>query len=74
MWTRFLEEEGSSASFFVGQPLMEVPDHVSLSALALAVVAGGAVKTGKTTVLMSPEEGLEAMRPAGGTGSRLPGG
>jgi uncharacterized protein with GYD domain len=54
--------------------IMEAPDNVSASALALAVAAGGAAKTGKTTVLMSPEEGLEAMRKASGTGYRPPGG
>jgi uncharacterized protein with GYD domain len=53
--------------------IMEAPDNVSVSALALAVASSGAVKTGKTTVLMSPEEGLEAMRRAGGTGYRPPG-
>jgi uncharacterized protein with GYD domain len=53
--------------------IMEAPDNVSISALALAVAAGGAIKTGKTTVLLTPEEGLEAMRKAGGTGYRPPG-
>lgn len=53
--------------------IMEAPDNVSISALALAVAAGGALKDGKTTVLMSPEEGLEAMRRASGTGYRPPG-
>ena len=53
--------------------IIEAPDNVSFSALALAVAAGGALKDGKTTVLMSPEEGLEAMRRAGGTGYRPPG-
>ncbi len=50
--------------------IMEAPDNVSISALAIA--AGGALKAGKTTVLMTPEEGLEAMRRAGGTGYRPP--
>ena len=53
--------------------IMEAPDNVSISALALAVAAGGAIKDGKTTVLMSPEEGLEAMRRASETGYRPPG-
>ncbi len=52
--------------------IMEAPDNVSISALALAIAAGGALKAGKTTVLMTPEEGLEAMRRAGGTGYRPP--
>ena len=53
--------------------IMETPDNVSASALALAIAAGGALKDGKTTVLMSAEDGLEAMRKAGGTGYRPPG-
>jgi uncharacterized protein with GYD domain len=53
--------------------IMEAPDNVSISALSLAVAAGGAVKSGKTTVLMSVEDGIEAMRKAGGTGYRPPG-
>lgn len=53
--------------------IIEAPDHVSYSALALAVAGGGALKAGKTTVLMSPDEGLEAMRRASGTGYRPPG-
>ncbi len=53
--------------------IFEAPDNVAVSALALAIAAGGEVKDGKTTVLMSPEDGLEAMRRAGGTGYRPPG-
>ena len=52
---------------------MEAPDNVGVSALALAIASAGAIKEGKTTVLMSPEEGLEAMRRAGSTGYRPPG-
>lgn len=53
--------------------IIEAPDNVSYSAVALAVAGGGALKEGKTTVLMSIEEGLEAMRRASGTGYRPPG-
>jgi uncharacterized protein with GYD domain len=53
--------------------LMEAPDHVSAAALALAVASGGALKAQQTTVLMTPEEGVEAMRRASGTGYRPPG-
>jgi uncharacterized protein with GYD domain len=54
--------------------IMEAPDNVSVSALAIAVAGGGAMKAQKTTVLMSVEEGLEAMRRASRTGYRPPGG
>ena len=53
--------------------ISELPDNVSVAALILAAAGGGALKALKTTVLMSPEEGLEAMRRAGGTGYRPPG-
>src|SRR5713101_8634398 len=50
--------------------IVELPDNVSYSALALALAGGGAFKAQNTTVLMSIEEGLEAMRRASGTGYR----
>lgn len=53
--------------------LIEAPDNVSVAALAVAVASGGALKAQQTTVLMTPEEGLEAMRRASGTGYRPPG-
>ena len=52
--------------------IAEVPDNVSAAALALAINAGGAMKAFKTTPLMTVEEGMEAMRKAGGTGYRPP--
>ena len=42
--------------------IMEAPDNVSAAALSLALTAGGAVKAYETTPLMTPEEGIEAMR------------
>jgi uncharacterized protein with GYD domain len=53
--------------------IIEAPDNVSYSALALAVAGSGAAKSSKTTVLMSVEEGIEAMRKASGAGYRPPG-
>ena len=43
----------------------DVPNNESMSAIALALAAGGALKTGKTTVLMSGTEGVGAMKKAG---------
>jgi uncharacterized protein with GYD domain len=54
--------------------LMEAPDNVRAAAISLAVTAGGAVEHNKTTPLMTWEEGVEAMRAAGGSGYRPPGG
>ena len=53
--------------------IVEFPDNVSVSAIVLAVAGAGTFKAQKTTVLMSIEEGLEAMRRASGTGYRPPG-
>jgi uncharacterized protein with GYD domain len=53
--------------------IVEFPDNVSASAVTLAIAGGGAFKAQKTTVLLSIEEGLEAMRRASGTGYRPPG-
>lgn len=53
--------------------ILEAPDNVSMSTLALAAAAGGAMKASKTTVLMSIEEGIEAMGRAGGAGYHAPG-
>jgi uncharacterized protein with GYD domain len=44
--------------------IMEMPDHVGAAAFSMAVMAGGACKTVKTTPLISFEEGLEAMKRA----------
>jgi uncharacterized protein with GYD domain len=45
--------------------ICEMPDNSSAAAFALAVGAGGTVSSYKTTVLLTPEEAVEAMRKAG---------
>jgi len=44
--------------------ICQMPDSVSAAALSMAVSAGGAVKSAKTTPLMTFDEGLEALRRA----------
>src|ERR1700747_3729010 len=44
--------------------ICDVPDNQSMSAIALAVAAGGALKAGKTTVLMTGAEGVGGMKKA----------
>jgi uncharacterized protein with GYD domain len=44
--------------------ICDVPNNESMSAIALAVAAGGAVKASKTTVLMTGTEGMGAMKKA----------
>lgn len=52
--------------------ITEMPDNTSAAALAIAVSAGGGPRAAKTTPLMTPEEGTEAMRLAGGSGFKPP--
>ena len=52
--------------------VFEMPDNVSAAAISIAFSAGGAVKSVKTTPLMTVAEGIEAMKKAGGTGYRPP--
>jgi uncharacterized protein with GYD domain len=42
--------------------IVDAPSNESMSAIAMAVAAGGAIKAGKTTVLMTGAEGIAAMK------------
>jgi len=44
--------------------IADVPDNESMSAIALAIAAGGAIKASKTTVLMTGAEFVGAMKKA----------
>jgi uncharacterized protein with GYD domain len=44
--------------------IVEVPDEVSMAAVALAIAAGGAVKAAKTTPLLSGAQWVAALRKA----------
>ena len=48
-----------------GYTLWEAPDNVSMAAVALAIGAGGALRSIETTVLMTVDETIEALRKAG---------
>jgi uncharacterized protein with GYD domain len=54
--------------------IAELPDNVSATAFALAVVAGGAIRRYKTTVLIPADEAVEAMRKASTVGYQPPSG
>ena len=56
-----------------GYTLWEAPDNVSMAAVALAISAGGAVSTLETTVLLTIDETLEALRKAQQVQYRPPG-
>ena len=44
--------------------ILNLPNNISAAAIALAVNAGGACKTVKTTPLMTIDEGVDAMKKA----------
>jgi uncharacterized protein with GYD domain len=48
--------------------LVDMPDNSSAAALALAVGAGGACKSVKTTPLLAVDEGMAALKKAGSSG------
>ena len=56
-----------------GYNLWEAPDNVSMAAVALAINAGGALSSIETTVLMSVEETIEALRKVERVKYRAPG-
>jgi uncharacterized protein with GYD domain len=47
-----------------GYDLWEAPDNVSIAAVVLAISAGGALSSIETTVLMTVDETLDALRKA----------
>jgi len=49
---------------------LQMPDNVNAAAIAIAFAAGGAVRTVKTTPLLTRAEGLEAVKRASTTGYR----
>ena len=53
--------------------LWEAPDNVSMAATALAIGAGGALSTIQTTVLLSVEDTVAAMKKASSIAYRPPG-
>ena len=63
-WYAFGEHDGYN--------LWEAPDNVSMAAVALAIGSGGALRSAETTVLMSVDETLDALRRAKDVGYRPP--
>lgn len=56
-----------------GVSLWEAPDNVSMAAVAIAIGGGGALGSFETTVLLTVDETLEALRKAQGIQYRPPG-
>jgi uncharacterized protein with GYD domain len=56
-----------------GYTLWEAPDNVSMAAVALAITAGGALSSLETTVLLTVDETIDALRKAETIRYRSPG-
>jgi len=56
-----------------GYTLWEAPDNVSMAAVVLAIGGGGALASLETTVLLTVDETMAAMRKAGDIRYRAPG-
>ena len=56
-----------------GYSLWEAPDNVSMAGVALAIAAGGALGTLETTVLLTVEDTMDALRKAAAVRYRTPG-
>jgi uncharacterized protein with GYD domain len=56
-----------------GYTLWEAPDNVSMAAVALAISAGGALSSLETTVLLTVDETIDALRKAQQVKYRAPG-
>ncbi|MDE3187977.1 MAG: GYD domain-containing protein [Acidobacteriota bacterium] len=48
--------------------VIEMPDHAGAAAFAIAIGAGGACRSVKTTPLLGVDEGIAAMKKAGASG------
>ena len=56
-----------------GYTLWEAPDNVSMAAVALAISGGGALSCFETTVVLTVDETMDALRKAEQVGYRTPG-
>ena len=61
---RLLELGGDKKYLTFDDLNRELPDNVGASALSMAISAGGAVKSVKTTPLLTFEEGIAALQKA----------
>ena len=64
-WYAFGEHDGYN--------LWEAPENISMAAVAIAIGGGGAVSSFETTVLMTVEETLSALKQASSIRYRSPG-
>ena len=72
-WGGRLESFYFTFGDYDGVAIVEAPDNVTMAAVSMAVTSSGAFNTFKTTVLISMDDAMEAMRKAGTLGYRPPG-
>ncbi|HKA45023.1 MAG TPA: GYD domain-containing protein [Burkholderiales bacterium] len=53
--------------------IVQAPDNVAAAALSLAAAGGGALRSAKTTPLMTMDETVQALKRAGKAGYKIPG-
>jgi len=56
-----------------GYTLWEAPDNAAMAAVTVAITGGGALSSSETTVLLTIEETMDALRKAGQIRYRAPG-
>lgn len=76
---KMIEDSGGKvvASYYAFGPhdvviIAEMPDNTAAAAFSIAVAAAGAVSHLRTTPLMTPDEGVAAIRAAGQSAYRPP--
>jgi uncharacterized protein with GYD domain len=65
LWYAFGEEDGFA--------VVEAPDNATMAAMAIAITSSGAFTMFQTSVLMTQEEALEALKQAGAVAYAAPG-
>jgi uncharacterized protein with GYD domain len=65
LWYAFGQEDGFA--------LIEAPSNIKAAGIAIAIASSGAFRMFETTVLMTQQEALEAMREAGAMEYTAPG-
>jgi uncharacterized protein with GYD domain len=69
----YIESVGGKLHARDGYTLWEAPDNVSMAAVALAIAGGGALRSLETTVLLTVDETMDALRKAEQVRYRAPG-
>ena len=64
-WGGKLESFYFTFGEYDGIAIAEVPDNVTMAAASMAITSSGAFKAFRTTVLMSMDEAMQAMKKAG---------